>query len=199
MSVSQIDLSRVVEAAIMASGEPLSIERLRGLFDERARPSNAALREALGRLQAAYADSAVALVEVASGWRFQVRQEYTQWITRLWEQRPGRYSRAVLETLALIAYRQPITRGEIEEVRGVSVGTQIMRTLQERGWVKIVGHREVPGRPALYGTTGEFLDYFNLKSLDQLPVLAEVRDPDQAAPAELALFQDNAGHGWEGP
>lgn len=183
----------------MASGEPLSIERLRGLFDERARPSNAALREALGRLQAAYADSAVALVEVASGWRFQVRQEYTQWIARLWEQRPGRYSRAVLETLALIAYRQPITRGEIEEVRGVSVGTQIMRTLQERGWVKIVGHREVPGRPALYGTTGEFLDYFNLKSLNQLPALAEVRDPDQAAPAELALFQDNAEHGWESP
>lgn len=183
----------------MASGEPLSIERLRGLFDERARPSKAALREALGRLQAAYADSAVALVEVASGWRFQVRQEYTQWIARLWEQRPGRYSRAVLETLALIAYRQPITRGEIEEVRGVSVGTQIMRTLQERGWVKVVGHREVPGRPALYGTTGEFLDYFNLKSLDQLPALAEVRDPDRAAPAELALFQDNTEHGWEDP
>ena len=185
----------------MASGEPLSLERLGGLFDERSRPSNAALREALGTLEAAYADRAVALVEVASGWRFQVRQEYTPWIFRLWQQRPGRYSRAVLETLALIAYRQPITRGEIEDVRGVSVGTPIMRSLQERGWVKIVGHREVPGRPALYGTTRAFLDDFNIKSLDQLPALTEVREPheaNQAASAELALFQDDTDDDWEG-
>jgi segregation and condensation protein B len=126
------------------------------------------------------------VVEVASGWRIQVRKECAPWVSRLWEEKPGRYSRALMETLALIAYRQPITRGEIEEIRGVSVSTNIIRTLLEREWVRVVGHRDVPGKPALYGTTREFLDYFGLRSLDDLPTLAELRDMDELDP-ELAL------------
>ncbi|MBT8433734.1 MAG: SMC-Scp complex subunit ScpB, partial [Gammaproteobacteria bacterium] len=135
------------------------------------------------------------LKQVASGFRFQVRTDFETWIVRLWEQKPPRYSRAMMETLALIAYRQPITRGEIEDIRGVSVSTNIIRTLEERNWVKSLGHKEVPGRPALYGTTREFLDYFNLKSLNELPSLVEIRDLDQFTP-ELAFTEDSeAGTG----
>ncbi len=129
-----------------------------------------------------YQHGGIELKQVASGFRLQVRSDYETWVARLWEQKPPRYSRALMETLALIAYRQPITRGEIEDIRGVSVSTNIIRTLEERDWVKSLGHKEVPGRPTLYGTTREFLDYFNLKSLNELPTLAEIRDIDQFNP-----------------
>jgi len=172
------ELAKVLEAALMASDRPLSLDVLRRLFDEPA-PTRDELRAALAALRAAYAERAVELVEVASGYRFQVRRPWADRIARLWEEKPQRYSRALLETLALIAYRQPITRGEIEEIRGVSVSSQIMRTLLERGWVRVVGHREVPGRPALYATTRAFLDHFGLRRLDQLPPLPELKDLDR--------------------
>lgn len=174
--MSNDQLKQVVEAALLAYGQPLSVEQLRELFDEFERPDSSEVRKALAALSEDCAGRPMALVEVASGWRLQVRAEYSGRLSRLWQERPSRYSRALLETLALIAYRQPITRGEIEDVRGVSVSSNIMRTLMERGWVRIVGHRDVPGRPGIYATTREFLDYFGLKSLDQLPPLAEVRD-----------------------
>ncbi|MEE4379500.1 MAG: SMC-Scp complex subunit ScpB [Candidatus Competibacteraceae bacterium] len=171
-------LKFIVEAALLAADEPLSVERLQSLFEESQPPSRDAVHRAVIRLQEDYAGRGVELVEVASGFRIQVRQELAPWVSRLWEERSMRYSRASLETLALIAYRQPITRGEIEEVRGVSVSSAIIKTLQDRGWIKVLGHREVPGRPALYGTTRAFLDYFNLKTLGELPPLAELRDLD---------------------
>jgi segregation and condensation protein B len=146
------------------------------MFDEHEAPERGALREALAALQEDYELRGIALVEVAGGYRIQVRADMQTWVARLWEEKPARYSRALLETLALIAYRQPITRGEIEDVRGVSVSTSIIKTLQEREWVHVVGHRDVPGRPAMYGTTRQFLSYFGLKSLDGLPSLAELRD-----------------------
>ncbi len=172
------DLKSILEAALLAAGEPLSVDRLLALFDAAERPERETLRTALGNLEQDYHDRGIRLVEVAGGYRFQVPVEFAPWVGRLWEERPGRYSRALLETLALIAYRQPITRGEIEEVRGVSVSTSIIRTLLDRNWIKVLGHREAPGRPALYGTTRGFLDHFNLKSLDQLPPLAELKDLD---------------------
>ncbi len=172
-------LERILEAALLAAGRPLTLEQLAALFEPHERPDRKALRAALARLGEACAGRGIELREVASGWRFQVRSELSPWVSRLWEERPGRYSRALLETLALIAYRQPITRGEIEEIRGVSVSSSIMRTLQERGWVRVVGHRDAPGRPAMYGTTREFLDYFGLRSLEDLPTLEELRDVDQ--------------------
>lgn len=180
-------VKQVAEAALLAAGRPLNLDQLLVVFgEEGARPSRDELREALGLLAADYEGRAVELKQVASGWRVQVRAGFSEWIGRLWEERPTRYSRALLETLALIAYRQPITRGEIEDVRGVTVSTSIMKTLLDREWVRIVGHRDVPGRPALYGTTREFLDYFGLKSLDELPTLAELRDIDSLN-AELDL------------
>jgi segregation and condensation protein B len=186
--MAQPSLKILLEAALLAGDEPLSLERLGLLFDESQRPGRDTLRAALAALERDYAGRGVELVEVASGFRVQVRQELSPWVSRLWEERAARYSRALLETLALIAYRQPITRGEIEEVRGVSVSTSIVKTLLERGWIKVLGHREVPGRPALYGTTRGFLDYFNLKSLSELPPLAELRDLD-AIGAELERRQ----------
>lgn len=169
-------LKVLLEAALLAAPEPLSIERLLTLFSEEEQPEREAVRAALMELGQDYEGRGVELAEVASGFRLQVRQELAPWITRLWRERPTRYSRAVLETLALIAYRQPITRGEIEEIRGVSVSSSTLRTLLDRGWVKALGQRDVPGRPTLYGTTRVFLDYFNLKSLGDLPPLAELRD-----------------------
>ena len=172
-------LKYVIEAALLAAGKTLSVEALLKLFNELERPDRSAVKQALKALQQDYAQRGIEVCEVASGWRIQVRKSFSPWISALWDEKPPRYSRALLETLALIAYRQPITRGEIEEIRGVAVSTNIMRTLLERGWVRVVGHREVPGKPALYGTTRDFLDYFNLKSLDELPALAEIRDLDE--------------------
>jgi segregation and condensation protein B len=169
-------LKNIVEAALLAAGRPLTLEQMQALFLDHERPDRADLKTAIETLGEEYADRGLRIFEVASGWRIQAREELSEWLSRLWQDRPARYSRALLETLALIAYRQPITRGEIEDVRGVSVSSSIMRTLMERGWVRIVGHRDVPGRPGIYATTREFLDYFGLKSLDQLPPLAEVRD-----------------------
>lgn len=177
--MDQERIEQTIEAALFAAGRPLNLDQLLAVFgDESERPERAAVRGALDRLTDAYKGRAFELKQVASGWRVQVREGHSDAVGRLWEERPTRYSRALLETLALIAYRQPITRGEIEEVRGVTVSTSIMRTLLDRQWVRIVGHRDVPGRPALYGTTREFLDYFGLKSLDELPTLAELRDID---------------------
>jgi len=172
-------LKNIVEAALLAAGEPLSIDRLLGLFPEEQRPERDAVRQVLAVLDEECANRGIELKEVGSGFRFQVRSNLAEWVGKLWEERPPRYSRALLETLALIAYRQPITRAEIEEIRGVTVSTHIMKTLQEREWVRVVGHRDVPGKPAMYATTKDFLDYFNLKSLDELPTLAEIRDIDR--------------------
>jgi segregation and condensation protein B len=169
-------LKQIAEAILLAAARPLTLDQLLALFEENERPGRADMRAALEALQGELDGRGIELVEVASGYRIQVSDEMQPWVSRLWEEKPARYSRALLETLALIAYRQPITRGEIEDVRGVSVSTSIMKTLQEREWVRVVGHREVPGHPAMYGTTKEFLDYFSLKSLDELPTLAELRD-----------------------
>ena len=178
------ELKTILEALLLAAGEPLTPDRLLAVFPEAERPDRDTLRAALAELAADYAGRGIALVEVASGFRLQVPKTFSPWVSRLWEERAARYSRALLETLALIAYRQPITRGEIEDVRGVSLSGGIMKALQERGWIKVVGHREVPGRPALYATTRAFLDYFNLRSLSELPPLAAPRDLD-AIGAEL--------------
>lgn len=175
MDADQIE--RIVEATLLAADEPVSIDRLIKLFAPGELPDEnprGALRAALDAIGEATADRGFELVRVASGYRFQVRQQFSPWVGRLFEERPPRYSRALFETLALIVYRQPATRGDIEEIRGVSVSQSIMRTLLERGWVRIVGERETPGRPALYGTTRAFLDYFNLKSLDDLPPMDEI-------------------------
>ncbi|BAW79489.1 segregation and condensation protein B [Candidatus Nitrosoglobus terrae] len=168
-------LKNIIEAALLAADRPLSIDEIWALFDEEARPSHNQIQNIIKELIDDWGIRAIELKEVHSGYRFQVRQEIAPWISRLWEEKPSRYSRAFLETLALIAYRQPITRAEVEEIRGVSVSSGIIRTLQEREWVRTVGHRETPGRPALYGTTRKFLDQFNLKSLNELPSLAELK------------------------
>lgn len=168
-------IRNVVEAALLAAGRPLGLPELAQLFDEDARPSSATLREALERIAADHAPRALELREVASGWRLQVRAEFSHEVSRLWPERPQRYSRALLETLALIAYRQPITRAEIEAVRGVAVNPNIVKTLMERNWVRVVGHRDVPGHPELLGTTKDFLDHFGLADLDELPPLAELK------------------------
>lgn len=183
----QPSLECIIEGALLAAGRALSINELEQLFIESDpwRPTGAEIEQALGRLAETYAERALELKYVGSGVRLQVRASLAPWVARLWDERPPRYSRAVLETLALIAYRQPITRAEIEQVRGVSVGTPIMRSLLEREWVRVVGHREVPGRPALYATTRAFLDYFNLASLDELPPLRDIADLEAEA-ARLA-------------
>lgn len=174
--MNEYDLKHIIEATLLAAGKPITSQQLLDLFEERERPTPELLTTAIGMLIADYENRGIELVEVASGWRIQVRQKVAEVVSRLWSERPAKYSRAFLETLALIAYRQPITRSEIEEIRGVSISSTIMRTLQERGWIRTVGHREVPGRPELLGTTRDFLDYFGLKSLDQLPTLAELKD-----------------------
>lgn len=172
-------LKNIVEAALLAAGKALNLDQLLALFEENEQPEKKALREVLNELTNDYQGRGIEIIEVASGWRIQVRSDYSRWVSRLWEEKPGRYSRALMETLALIAYRQPITRGEIEEIRGVSVSSNITKTLVERDWIRVVGQRDVPGKPSLYGTTRTFLDYFNLKSLDELPTLAEIRDLDE--------------------
>jgi segregation and condensation protein B len=179
-------IKRIVEAALLAAAQPLSLAQLSALFGENEAVSHEELARALEELGADCAERGVELNEVASGFRYQVRQDVHPWVARLWTERQTKYSRALLETLALIAYRQPITRGEIEQIRGVAVATSIMRTLEEREWIRVVGYRDVPGKPALFGTTRQFLDYFNLKSLDQLPTLAEIRDLEDIEP-QLSL------------
>ncbi|MGE5623996.1 MAG: SMC-Scp complex subunit ScpB [Bacillota bacterium] len=180
------ELKNIVEGALLAAGRPLSLDELLALFADDDRPGRDDLRKAVETLAEEFKDRGIEIKEVASGFRIQVKSDLAPWISRLWEERPARYSRALLETLALVAYRQPITRGEIEDVRGVSVSTHIIRTLQDRGWIRIVGHRDVPGHPEMFGTTKEFLDYFSLKSLDELPTLAQLRDIESIN-AELDL------------
>lgn len=168
-------LALILEALLFSAARPLSEPQLLQLFSDEERPSLGELRQAIEEIQTKYAASAVELVSIASGYQFQSKVLYSEWIRRLWEEKPAKYSRALLETLALVAYRQPITRGEIEEIRGVSISASIFKTLlDDRSWIRVVGHRDVPGRPALYATTKAFLDYFGLKTLDQLPSLPEI-------------------------
>jgi len=169
-------LKNIIEAALLAAGQPLTIDQMLALFIEEEQPKREQIRATIKQLQEDYTERALELIEVSSGFRLQVKEGFSSWVSRLWTERPSRYSRALLETLALVAYRQPITRGEIEDIRGVSVSSSIVKTLLEREWVRVVGHRDVPGKPAMYGSTKKFLDYFNLKSLDDLPTLAELRD-----------------------
>jgi segregation and condensation protein B len=181
------ELMRIIEAALFSAGQTLNLDRLMDLFPSDKHPGKDAINEALAALKDQYRENtSLELKEVSSGFRFQVRDEYSSWVAKLFEERPARYSRATLETLALITYRQPITRAEIEEVRGVSVSSQIIKSMIERDWIRVIGHRDVPGKPALFATTKGFLDYFNLKSLTELPALADLRDID-AINAELDL------------
>ncbi|CRL48207.1 SMC-Scp complex subunit ScpB [Pseudomonas sp. SIMBA_041] len=193
------ELAPLLEAFLLASGKPQSLERLFELFEEGERPEPPVFKKALTILAKSCDGRAFELKEVASGYRLQIREKFSPWVGRLWEERPQRYSRAMLETIALIAYRQPITRGEIEDVRGVAVNSQIVKTLMEREWIRIVGYRDVPGKPAMFATTKAFLDHFNLKNLDDLPPLAELRelepDPvldfdDAPVPASLQALAD---------
>ena len=195
------ELAPLLEAFLLASGKPQSLERLFELFEEGERPEPPVFKKALELLRKSCDGRAFELKEVASGYRLQIREKYSPWVGRLWEERPQRYSRAMLETMALIAYRQPITRGEIEDVRGVAVNSHIVKTLLEREWIRVVGYRDVPGRPAMFATTKGFLDHFNLKSLDELPPLAELRelepDPildfdDAPVPAHLQALADES-------
>ena len=187
---------RIVEAVLFAAGKPLTVLQLDEVFDQgegEDRPNRDDIRQALKELQEEYDGKGVELRQVASGFRFQVPQGFEPWIARLYDERPPRYSRALLETLSIIAYRQPVTRGEIEEIRGVAVSTHITRTLQEREWIRVLGHKDVPGKPAMFGTTREFLDYFNLKNLNDLPSLAELRDLESFHPQlELGETSDTA-------
>ena len=195
------ELAPLLEAFLLASGKPQSLERLFELFEEGERPEPPVFKKALELLRKSCDGRAFELKEVASGYRLQIREKYSPWVGRLWEERPQRYSRAMLETMALIAYRQPITRGEIEGVRGVAVNSHIVKTLLEREWIRVVGYRDVPGKPAMFATTKGFLDHFNLKSLDELPPLAELRelepDPildfdDAPVPAHLQALADES-------
>lgn len=170
------EIKHFIEAALLAAGRPLNIDQLKGLFDGRMAPEKSEIRKAIETLNEEYEERGIVIGEVASGFRLQIRTAMADRLQKLWEERPPRYSRALFETLALIAYRQPITRGDIEEIRGVSVSSNIIRQLLERDWVRVVGHRDVPGRPAMFGTTKAFLDYFSLKKLDDLPPLADLSD-----------------------
>lgn len=177
--MDEVRLRQIIEGLLLAAGKPLSLEQISNIFTEEERPDNETLLGVLGEIESDCEGRGFELKQVASGYRFQVRQSVGEWVGRLWDEKPQKYSRALMETLAIIAYRQPLTRGDIEKVRGVAVSTTIMRTLQEREWVRVVGHRDVPGRPAMYATTRKFLDYFNLASLDQLPPLSEIRDMEE--------------------
>ncbi len=175
-------IRRIVEAALLAAPQPLSLPQLVALFPEEELPPPGALEQAIADLRAGCADRGVELVEVASGFRYQVRADVHPFVSRLWSERQAKYTRATLETLALIAYRQPITRGEIEQIRGVGVNANTIKMLEEREWIRVIGHRDVPGRPELFGTTRAFLDYFGLRSLDQLPALADLKDIPELDP-----------------
>ena len=171
----------IIEGLLLAAGRPLPLESIAAVFNEEERPENDELLGVLARIDEECGDRGFELTKVASGYRFQVKQELAEWVGKLWEERPPRYTRALLETLALVAYRQPITRGDIEEIRGVAVSSNIIRTLLDREWIRVVGQRDVPGRPSMFATTKQFLDYFNLESLQQLPALSEIRDIDGGA------------------
>jgi len=176
----------ILEAVLISADKPLSVEKLLGFFETQDLVNRNDIKESLASLQEYYKNRGFQLIETASGYRFQTHEDYKQWVTQHWDEKPTKYSRALLETLALIVYRQPITRAEIEDIRGVAVSSHIIKTLQEREWIRIVGHKEVPGRPSLLGTTRQFLDYFNLKSLDEMPSLSEIQDIDKLYP-ELDL------------
>lgn len=192
--MSETGLVQILEGALMAAGEPVSLKRMSQLFDDLERPADEDIKTALEEVATRCDGRGYELVKVASGYRFQVRQNLSTWVGRLWQERPQRYSRALLETLSLIAYRQPITRGEIEEIRGVAVSSNIIKTLHERDWVRVVGHRDVPGRPAMYATTRQFLDYFNLQSLEDLPPLAEIKELDNlSGDLPLEVLEVEAG------
>jgi segregation and condensation protein B len=202
--MNDVYVRNVIEAALLAAGRPVTADELVTLFDERDGPNPAEVEAAIEFLRAEYQTRALELVEVASGYRIQIRAAVAQPVSRLWQERPAKYSRALLETLALVAYRQPITRGEIEQIRGVAVNPNIIKTLLERAWIRVVGHRDVPGKPELLGTTREFLDYFSLRKLDDLPTLAQLNEledmrvqlnlpgaePAPAAPAADPLAAD---------
>ncbi|MCA8866076.1 MULTISPECIES: SMC-Scp complex subunit ScpB [unclassified Halomonas] len=190
MSEAVTAVDDIIEAALLAAGEPLPLERLETLFLEDECPTRKEFRDILERLQQRHSGGALELLETVSGYQLRIRPRLSQWVSRLWDERPQRYSRALLETLALIAYRQPVTRGDIEEVRGVSVSSSIMRTLAERGWIRVVGHRDVPGRPAVYATTRSFLDDFGLKTLDALPPMHTLASWDEnELPEEPGMTQ----------
>lgn len=189
-------MQAIIEAALMVAGRPLTIAALQNLFPENEQPSHADIKACLSAIQERHINSALELQEVSTGFRIQTKPEFSPWLAKLWEERAPRYSRAFLETLAIIAYKQPITRAEIEEIRGVTVNTQIMKTLQEREWIRVIGYRDVPGKPAIYGTTKELLDYFNLKSLADLPSLAEFKDIEtQEAQLQVQLALENSNIG----
>ncbi len=193
------ELKNIIEAALLVAGQPLTLDKLLSLFPEDSRPGRDEVRAALKQLEADYEQRGIELRQIDQGFRFQSREKYAEWIARLSEERPVRYSRALLETLAIIAYRQPVTRGEIEDIRGVAVSTDIIKTLVGRDWVRQVGTRDVPGRPALYGTTRGFLEHFNLKGLDALPPLVELRDIDRiAAELNMSLPMNDSGPAAEG-
>jgi len=180
-------LKNILEAILLSADKPMDVRHIENLFElDEDRPSRDEIRQALNELEGDYDGRGMQLKQVSSGYRMQIPEDYATWVARLWEEKPPRYSRALLETLVLIAYRQPITRGEIEEIRGVSVSTNIVKTLSEREWIRVLGHKDVPGKPSMYGTTREFLDYFNLKTLDELPALSEIKDLDKIHP-ELGL------------
>jgi segregation and condensation protein B len=189
-------MQTIIEAALMVAGQPLTIAALQNLFPEQEQPSNSDIKAMLQAIKDRHQESGIELHEVARGYRLQAKAELSPWLARLWEERAPRYSRAFLETLALIAYKQPITRAEIEDIRGVTVSSHIVKTLLEREWVRVLGHREVPGKPAIYGTTKEFLDYFNVKSLTELPTLAEFKNieaQDAQVQIQLALANSDVG------
>jgi segregation and condensation protein B len=192
--MDQTLITRIIEAALLAANQPLSLVQLHGLFSLDEPAPDGSVEQALETLRADCADRGVELVELASGFRYQVKADVHQWVARLWSERQTRYTRATLETLALIAYRQPITRGEIEQVRGVAVNSNIIKALEEREWIRVVGHRDVPGKPELLATTKGFLDYFGLKRLDELPPLSELKDIGELEP-QLQFDGANAGDG----
>jgi len=186
---SSLATKQIIEGLLLAAGKPVPMGKIAEIFSEEERPEPDELKAALKEIEDDCQDRGFELKKVASGYRFQVKQQYSEWVGKLWEEKPQRYSRALLETISIIAYRQPVTRGEIEKIRGVAVSTNIIRTLMERDWVRIVGHRDVPGKPAMYASTRQFLDYFNLKSLEELPPLADIRDMEEVEP-ELSLDDD---------
>ena len=188
-------LTQIIEAILLSASRPLNIQEIGSVFDEQEKPSKDEIRSALNNIEESCTDRGIELKKVSSGYRLQVRQSLSGYVAKLWEEKPQRFSKATMETLALIAYRQPITRGEIEEIRGVTIGTQLMRGLMERNWVKVVGQRDVPGRPSLYSTTKEFLDYFNLQHLRELPDLPELPDLqtiDMELPLEVEVLEDTS-------